>query len=61
MNVFEDSGRTIQLAFEGGQRIAHAVMAGPTHLVSRFKERLRMIRHHPRRQANPRCGGHRRD
>ena len=60
MNVFEDSGRTIQLAFEGGQRIAHAMMAGPTQLVSRFKGRLRVVRHHPGRQANPRSGGHRR-
>jgi hypothetical protein len=61
MNVFEESGRTIQLAFEGGQRIAHAMMARPARSVSRFKERLRMIRHHSRRQASPRCAGHRRD
>ena len=60
MNFFEESGRNIQLAFEGGQRVAHTMMAAPAHLVRRLKARLRAISHNPHRQASPRCAGPRR-
>jgi hypothetical protein len=41
MNVFEESGRTFQLAFEGGQHIAHALVIRPGRLARRFKAWLR--------------------
>ncbi|MBV8612564.1 MAG: hypothetical protein JOY66_02165 [Acetobacteraceae bacterium] len=41
MNVFEESGRTIQLAFEGGQLIAEAIVNRPGRLARRLKAWLR--------------------